>query len=97
MVKQSMTCYKCGKRGYYVRERQERNLARGQERDRDINQFQFEGRVNGVPCKSIQLDSGRSKMSAHSQFVSEAMQTGESMVLRSANGEREPPTHLLKW
>ena len=80
-MKVSMTCYKCGKSGHYAREHQERNLARGQERDRGINQFQLEGRVNGVPCKSIQLDSGSSKMSVHSQFVSETMQTGENMAL----------------
>ena len=40
-----------------------------------------------MPTKFIQLDTGSSKTSVHSKFVAEAMKTGETVELWSANGQ----------
>ena len=84
----NVTWYKCGKLGHYTRQCREKALVQGGAMDKGIYAYQCTGTVNDITTNRIQLDTGSTRISVHSRFVSEAMKMGDFIELWSANGQR---------
>ena len=84
----NVTCYKGGKLGHYATQCPEKALIWWGTIDKGIYAYQCGGMVNSITTNRIHLDTGSTKMSVHSKFVSEAMKTGGFIELWSTNGQK---------